>query len=199
MKKSPRIEYPHLFEDMRKVQRRLIRKGTTDEEYQYHLFSVGDLGTHMPVELIKEVKAGLVKRAWPYINECDCVVSLVPGGHQWGLLVADAVGLPLVIIRKQDYFKADELPANHLGQIPKSPGYSQSILQERKALFLDDVISSGMTAKFVLNLLKHNGSKIVAIIAIISKGGSFRQLKRECGVPIHALLQIDGEVISIAD
>jgi len=110
---------------------------------------VGERGTILSPELVSEAKRGLLRLIEPFRESCDMIVTIAPGGNQWALLAAEATGLPLTIIRDGTSGWPDEIEASHQNQLYKRRLYFRKEMRGKRVIFVDDVISSSRTLRFV--------------------------------------------------
>ena len=197
MSKNAENKYPNLFQDVR-IARRMMwvsRGGKTG--YQFHVFSVGERGTTLSVEIIREVKDGLVEKLSPYVEQCECLMTVVPGGNQWGVLLADAVNLPLTIIRDGTSHFSDEVPVKQKNHLYKRTLYFRESMRDQKVVLIDDVISSGGTIDFVISQLRKLGAHVQCVVVVILKGTAYLDVAEKHGIPIHGLLQVDADRVTV--
>ncbi|MBI5000406.1 MAG: phosphoribosyltransferase [Euryarchaeota archaeon] len=89
-------DYPFLVNDVTQAPTRVFWKRGG---YTFHLFSIGERGTELTPQIMIEVLKGLRRRIIPYDSQFDKIVTIEPGGHPWGLLIAHHLRIPLSIIR----------------------------------------------------------------------------------------------------
>jgi adenine/guanine phosphoribosyltransferase-like PRPP-binding protein len=199
MTRDPKQLFPHLFEDVRSARRIVWRPKGHSGSYDFHVFSVGERGTQLSPELVREAKAGLLQLIHPYVTYCTRIVSIVPGGNQWGLLVADALGLPLTIIRDGTSGWADEVPVQHKNSLYTRTLFFRKNMAKERIVLLDDVVSSSATAQFAIKHLTAVGATVLAVLAVILKGNAYRQITTQFNVPVHGVLQIDEQGVYIPE
>lgn len=160
-------KYPNLIEDIKKAPKILINERG---RYLFHAFSIGERGTRLPYALVDEVLKGLLEKIGHHGHAFDYIVSVVPAGAQWGLLIAHELEKPLTMVIDHSTGFPNE---NRVHQI--SPVYDRDLFfagfeAGDKVIVLDDVISTGATMNIVVDTLKKRYNvKIVGIFCIITK------------------------------
>lgn len=185
--------YPCLLADVQSAPEITLPNG----KYQFHVFSVGERGTLLPASLILEVKKGLAEIIKPLIDRVDSLVTIVPGGHPWALLIAGDLDLPVEIIRNAESGAEEERMV-----------WQKSLLYERKLYFrsnrpssakrviiIDDVVSSGGTVELIANELNGAAIEVVAVVAIVFKGESYKNTAEKLGVEFYSILEVDEDYI----
>ena len=165
--------------------------------YRFHVFSVGERGTFLPHELLTEVKNGLVDLVTPFISRIDRLVTVVPGGNPWALIIGQELKIPVEIIRDAESGIEGERLV-----------WQKGLLYERKLFFrdrrdnytnsvliIDDIVSSGETATLLVNELRESGSNVLAVVAILLKGTAYQQRSKELGIDFFSLLECDEEYV----
>jgi orotate phosphoribosyltransferase len=170
----PEDDFPLLVEAVQRAERRAVPRDGGKPPYPYDVFSFGERGTRISADLIREIRLGLVRHVTPYLAECDCIVSPNPGGHRWALLVADAVSRPLVVMRADESEERQRLE-----------------LEGQRAVMIDDVVSGGAAATWVVDTVNRIGGRIVAIVAIVIKGRDQAALNRHRHIPVRSLLRVE--------
>jgi adenine/guanine phosphoribosyltransferase-like PRPP-binding protein len=150
-------------------------------------------------ELIREAKAGLLQLIQPYVPACNRLVSIVPGGNQWGLLIADALNLPLTIIRDGTRGWADEIPVQHKNSLYNRTLFFRNNMSNQRVILIDDVISSSATAQFAIKHMAGAGATVLAVLAVILKGSAYLQVTTQHGVPVHGILLVDEHRVYIPE
>ena len=123
-------------------------------------------------------------------------MSLEPAGTPWGFMCADTLRMthvtgwvvkenhPAYQIRFQDEFRIG------VG----GPFGRQLCFRGTKAgdrvVVVDDVISTGETARAVLEGLRLHDIEVAGFFAIATKGDGYKKVAESCGVPIHSLVHL---------
>jgi orotate phosphoribosyltransferase len=176
----PEDAFPLLVDAVRRAERRAVPGDGGKPPYQYDVFSFGERGTRISAGLIREIRLGLVSHVTPYLAECDCIVAPNPGGHRWALLVADAVSRPLVVIRSNESEEQQFLE-----------------LEGQRAVMIDDVVSRGASATWLVDTVNRIGGRVVAIVAIVVKGRDQAALNRHRHIPVRSLLRLDQDQLCV--
>ena len=59
-----------------------------------------------------------------------------------------------------------------------------------RVLLLDDVISSGATIRSIADQMRLMDVKLIGVQAILAKGGRYRALETDYGIPVRALREV---------
>jgi Orotate phosphoribosyltransferase homologs len=113
-------------------------------------------------------------------QEVDVVLGVATNGIPIGSLVADELGAKFGIIHPKKDIKDGENVRSFL-----SSNFSD--VDGKKCIVIDDIITTGKTAKGTIELLTDNGAKVIAIAVIIDKKG----LEVIDDVPIKSLIQVE--------
>jgi adenine/guanine phosphoribosyltransferase-like PRPP-binding protein len=169
-----------------------------DADYKFHEFSVGERGTKLSPELLREVKCALVDVVNNITPKIDLIITIVPGGHPWALLVGEALGLPVEIIRDNGSVSDDEIMIWQKSLLHNRKMYFRRSRDKeyKSVLFIDDVISTGGTSEFVINEYEKLGLKIGFVLAVILKGHSYIKIQQNTGAHFYGLIEINNNEIS---
>jgi adenine phosphoribosyltransferase len=154
--------------------------------YAFEVYEFGELGTYLPPDLVREVREALVESVSALLP-FDSLVSPEPGGHTWGLLVADWLGCGIHILRRDapPWFtatRADRRTAYYSGNL----SFGELTVGER-VVVLDDVVSSGGTLSAVVEHLRALGAEVVGAQVILAKGGGADDVARRHGIAVQRL------------
>jgi adenine phosphoribosyltransferase len=163
-----------------------IPASATHAPYVFRAYDFGELGLYLDPELIREIRDGL-STAVASFGPFDSIVSPEPGGHTWGLLVADQLGCGLHILRRD--------PPAWFGVRRRSrrTAYSSCTLcygdlaRGERVVIVDDVVSSGSTLRSIAAGLRSQGADAIGAQVILSKGGC-DGLSERLGLPVRALV-----------
>jgi adenine phosphoribosyltransferase len=166
-------------------------------KYQFHVFSVGERGTLLPASLILEVKKGLAEIIKPLIDRVDSLVTIVPGGHPWALLIAGDLDLPVEIIRNAESGAEEERMVWQKSLLYERKLYfrSKRLSSAKRVIIIDDVVSSGGTVELIANELNGAAIEVVAVVAIVFKGESYKNTAEKLGVEFYSILEVDEDYI----
>jgi adenine/guanine phosphoribosyltransferase-like PRPP-binding protein len=185
--------YPCLLADVQSAPEITLPNG----KYQFHVFSVGERGTLLPASLILEVKKGLAEIIKPLIDRVDSLVTIVPGGHPWALLIAGDLDLPVEIIRNAESGAEEERMVWQKSLLYERKLYfrSKRLSSAKRVIIIDDVVSSGGTVELIANELNGAAIEVVAVVAIVFKGESYKNTAEKLGVEFYSILEVDEDYI----
>ncbi len=187
--------YKHLVADVQAAPEVLWPSGG----YRFHVFSVGERGTHLTSDLIREVKSGLVELVKGIAAQVDRIVTVVPGGHPWALMVGETLGLPVEILREEGSGIHDERIVRQRSLLYERSLYFRDHRQNKaRVLFLDDVVSSGNTSALAIAELRKSGLEVVAAVAIVFKGEGYRDVVDTTGVAHYGLIEVGEDYVRAA-
>lgn len=161
---------------------------------RFHTVSVGDCERDLPIfevapgikiaifnmlgdTEVVETAAKLLARAMPEEAEVILVpeVKAVPLGHALSV----ATGLPLVIVRKvRKPYMANCLETEVVSITTGEPqtlyidGKDVTLIRGKRALLVDDVVSTGSTLKGLNTLTEEGGGQVVGEMAVFTEGES---------------------------
>ncbi|MFD0892890.1 TIR domain-containing protein [Luteolibacter ambystomatis] len=185
--------FPNLVADVQAAPEVTLPNG----KYQFHVFSVGERGTMLSHLLISEVKRGLSEIVRPLLPGIDWLVTVVPGGNPWALLIADQLGIPVEIIRDTESGTEEERMVWQKSLLYERKLYFKTDERSRakRVLIIDDVVSSGGTVQLLTKELRRSGLEIVAVVAIILKGGLYKEIGKELGIDFFSILEVAEDYI----
>lgn len=186
-------KYPNLIKDIKKAPKIILTKRG---QYVFHAFSVGERGTRLLYPLVDEVLEGLQRKIDHHERSFDYIVSVVPAGSQWGLLVARELKKPLAVIIDHPTGLPGEYKIHQTSPIYDRDLFFSGFKAQDKVIVLDDVISTGATVNIVVNTLRERYKvKVVGIFCIITKGDAYKQIAES--IPLYSLvnLTLDGRNI----
>ena len=180
--------YPLLAEDITQAPQIELDNG-----YKFHAFSFGERGTRLTPELVKEITTGFIQKILQMEKQFDYfdyIVTIVPGGDRWGLLVAHTLQASLVTILDQPTGLPDEFRVRQ-----KNPLYNRDLFlcgfkAGDRVIFIDDVVSTGSTVKTVIRTLREKGVIIQGVFCIVTKGEDYKKIEAEEKIPIHSLMNL---------
>lgn len=179
-------KYPNLIKDISNAPKIKLKKN----DYLFKVFSVGERGTDLKPKLIQEVLSGLLKEICKHKCTFDYIVTVEPGGNPWGLLVAQALKIPLKIIRETQGY-AEELKIKQKSVLYERNLCFSGFKKGKKVIIIDDIVSTGGTLKIIINTLKNLGVKIVGVFTILSKGDDYNKIEKSEEIKIHALVSLN--------
>ncbi len=139
----------------------------------------------------KALKRTVIALSAPFIQETlDGVAAIEARGFLFGVLVAQLLDMPFVLIRKKGRLPGEV--ASTLANIE----YGEAVLEVQEHaiekntrwLLVDDVLASGGTAKAAIDLLDQLGAKVFAAAFVIE----LADLSGRAHLPVstYALLQL---------
>jgi len=184
------MKYKMLIQDIKNA--KPIQVSLKNKKYIFHTFSFGERGAFINPGLLKEIKKGLLEKAKEF-PAFDYIVSPEPGGHFWGILIADKIGLPLNVIREKPNNANKEIIIKQMTGYYHRDMHFNNFKKGDRVLIIDDVISTGGTARAIIKTLKKLGVKIVGIVSIVTKRDNYKKITEEEGVPVKFLVNINKE------
>lgn len=182
--------YARLTESISQARNVRIYKNK-DTAYDFKLYPFGERGTYIAPELIHEITDSLADEVTRQFPDFDYIVSPEPGGHTWGMLTAYKLMKPMNILRL-----STELYDNYEISIRRETAYNENYIYfdgfsaGDRVLLLDDVISSGATIRCIAGQFAVMGIELIGVQAILAKGGHYRQLEADIGVPVRVLSNV---------
>lgn len=160
-------------------------------EYLFNEFAFGERGRELDPDLVREIKVGLLEKIEPYRSIFDYIVTPEPGGNQWALLVASELGVKLKFIRTHASSQAEELVKRQIGGSYYDRNlYFSGFQAGDKAVIIDDVLSTGTTARIIIETLTEKGVTVLGFFAIVTKGDGYKKVAQSTSVPIHSLVHL---------
>ncbi|MCD4707265.1 MAG: adenine phosphoribosyltransferase [Candidatus Sabulitectum sp.] len=126
--------------------------------------------------------------------EFDAVAAVESRGFMFGGIVADRMGIPLVLIRKPGKLPADVISEDYTLEYGTNTieMHCNSLARGSKVLIIDDLVATGGTALATAELIRRDGSEPVAAAFLMDLrflGGA--QKLEDAGVPVRSLIKID--------
>jgi len=126
--------------------------------------------------------------------EFDAVAAVESRGFMFGGIIADRLGIPLVLIRKPGKLPSDVLSENYTLEYGTNTVemHRNSLAKGSKVLIIDDLVATGGTALATAELIRRDGSEPVAAAFLMDLKflGGAEKLK-EAGVPVRSLITIN--------
>lgn len=166
-------------------------------DYPYFVNPVSDGVPYMDPELLEEVVDGIIE-----VSELDCDLILAPEAMGIPLAVGVSLrtGIPYSIIRKRRYGLPGEISLDHSTGYSRSPMYINGLIEDNRVMILDDVVSTGGTARSIIVALKASGITVTEICAVFNKSPDIHALSMDLGVPIRHLVTVemrDGKPVAV--
>ncbi len=120
----------------------------------------------------------------------DVVVTIAPGGTQWGLLVAENLNKPLIIVRPYPNRGAKGTTERTIEEVLQSSNAQSVLTVGTRVLIVDDVVSTGGTVRKVVSALSSYHATILGVVVAIAKGDGAQSLENDLKFPVHCLAQV---------
>jgi len=145
-----------------------------------HPGALGDSVTHL-LDLLHDI-------------EFDSVAAIESRGFMFGGIIADRLGIPLVLIRKPGKLPADVISEDYTLEYGTNTVemHRNSLAEGSKVLIIDDLVATGGTALATAELIKRDGSKPAAAAFLMDLrflGGAERLEK--AGIPVRSLIRLN--------
>lgn len=165
--------------------------------YQYFVNPVTDGVPRMDPDVMTEITDSIVDIIDPDI---DLIVGMEAMGVPLAVALSLRLGIPYTVVRKRVYGIPGET------RIIQRTGYSEKemsingVHRGDRVVVVDDVLSTGGSMRALLNALMGDIGAIVtnAIVVFEKDRDVTASLRKEFGIPIHALLHTeiaDGRVV----
>jgi adenine phosphoribosyltransferase len=139
----------------------------------------------------KALKRTIIALSAPFVQESfDGVAAIEARGFLFGVLVAQLLDMPFILIRKEG-----KLPGK-VARTLATVEYGEAVLevqenaieQNMRLLLVDDVLASGGTAKAAIDLLGQLGAKVFAAAFVVELADLSG--RTHLPVPTYSLLQL---------
>ena len=126
--------------------------------------------------------------------EFDAVAAVESRGFMFGGIVADRLGIPLVLIRKPGKLPAEVLSEDYTLEYGTNTleMHRNSLPEGSKVLIIDDLVATGGTVLASASLIRRDGSIPVAAAFLMDLkflGGA--EKIENSGIKVRSLIQID--------
>lgn len=122
------------------------------------------------------IKLALAKATKELYPEAEVIAGVATGAISWGMLVADALGLPFIYVRPQ--------PKDH-GLKRQVEGY---LPPKAKVAVIEDLISTGGSSIQAIAALRQEGANVLGLLAVYTHGFEVaEQLFKENNCPMATL------------
>lgn len=153
------------------------------------------LNHQVDVELMKAV--GEEFAAYFKDHGCTRVVTIESSGIAPATFTALALGLPLVVMKKQtSRIMTGDLLQTTVRSFTKGTSYELTVKKEfldpgEKVLFIDDFLASGEAAFGMMNLIKAAGAEVAGIGIVIEKAfQAGHQRLIDAGMDVYSLARV---------
>ena len=171
----------------------VVKKG----DYYYVVHPITDGVPYIEKDLLDEVTDAM-KKEIDKLGDVDRIVTIEAMGIPLASVLSMKTGLPFTIIRKRQYGLPGEVSVEQVTGYSKSKLYINGLKKGDKVVIVDDVLSTGGTLKAVLFALKEMDIWIKGVFIVVDKGNAAQKIRKEFGIAITALVNInvvDGKVI----
>ncbi|TVV75048.1 adenine phosphoribosyltransferase [Sphingomonas solaris] len=134
--------------------------------------------------------------AAPYVGTVDLVAAIEARGFIFGAAVAQALGVGLVLIRKDGKLPGVTVGVDYALEYgtDRVEMHEDAMVPGARVLLIDDLIATGGTALAAIRLVRQAKGEVVAaafVIDLPDLGGAARIA--EAGVAAHALVAFEGD------
>jgi len=145
-----------------------------------HPGALGDAVTHM-LALLSDI-------------EFDAVAAVESRGFMFGGVIADRLGVPLVLIRKPGKLPADTISEDYTLEYGTNTVemHRNSLAKGSRVLIVDDLVATGGTVAATAELLKRDGCIPVAAAFLMDLRflGGAERIER-AGIPVRSLIELN--------
>jgi adenine phosphoribosyltransferase len=157
----------------------IVRRG----EYNYFIHPITDGVPSLDPAVLREVATAMIKVL--DLNGVDRIVAAEAMGIPIGSIVSSMTDIPLNIVRKREYRLPGEIPVHQVTGYSKGQLYLNGVLPGERVVIVDDVISTGGTARALLAAIDRVGADVADICFAIRRGNP------EIGRPYKALVSVE--------
>lgn len=145
-----------------------------------HPGALGDAVTHM-LDLLEDI-------------EFDAVAAIESRGFMFGGIIADRLGIPLVLVRKPGKLPADVLSEDYTLEYGTNTVemHRNSLEKGSRVLIVDDLVATGGTVMATAELIKRDGCTPAAAAFLMNLrflGGAERI--EQAGIPVRSLIELN--------
>ncbi len=145
-----------------------------------HPGALGDAVTHM-LNLLEDI-------------EFDAVAAIESRGFMFGGVIADRLGIPLVLVRKPGKLPADVISEDYTLEYGTNTVemHRNSLEKGSRVLIVDDLVATGGTVIATAELIKRDGCIPAAAAFLMNLcflGGAERIEK--AGIPVRSLIELN--------
>lgn len=130
------------------------------------------------------------------LNDIDfnAVAAVESRGFIFGGIIADRLGIPLVLVRKPGKLPADVISEDYTLEYGTSTVemHRNSLEKGSRVLIVDDLVATGGTVTATAELIKKDGCVPAAAVFLMDLrflGGAERLEK--CGIPVRSLIKLN--------
>jgi adenine phosphoribosyltransferase len=157
----------------------MVKRG----EYNYFIHPITDGVPIVEPALLREVCGGMLKML--DLNGVDKIVVVEAMGIHIGSVLSVMTDIPMTIVRKREYKLPGEVAVHQTTGYSKGELYLNGINAGDRVVFVDDVVSTGGTARALLKALDIAGAEVADICFAIQRGDP------DIGRPYKSLVKIN--------
>lgn len=155
--------------------------------YKYFVNPVSDGIPSVDKALLDEIIEGVIE-----VSELRCDLILAP--EAMGVPIATGLtirtGIPFAVIRKRSYGLEGEIRLDQSTGYSRSPMYINGVRPGDRVVLVDDVMSTGGTAKAIVEALEKNGVTVTEVSVVFNKSKDLAAISEELGVPVRRLIDV---------
>ncbi|ACL17379.1 hypoxanthine/guanine phosphoribosyltransferase [Methanosphaerula palustris] len=136
--------------------------------YNYFIHPISDGVPIVEPELLREIGCAMVKML--DLDKVDKIVVAEAMGIHIGTVLSLMTGIPMNIVRKREYKLPGEVAVHQTTGYSKGELYLNGLFAGDRVVIIDDVISTGGTARALLSALGQIGVDVVDICVVIQRG-----------------------------
>lgn len=175
--------FPELINDINSA------PSISEGSYTFKAFSIGERGTTLSPELIREVVNGLIGRIQAG-SKFDSIVSIHVTGAMWSLPVALALNKPLHLFTTEPSGISGQRQLEQKRPYLSRSIYSPDLSQVGNCILIDDVLSGGGTITQIKEAIEDAGGTVLGAFCVIDKNGKADMLSSKLGIKVEALINM---------
>lgn len=142
----------------------IVKRG----EYNYFIHPITDGVPEIEPALLREVCTALVKVL--DLNGVDRIIATEAMAIPIGTALSLATDIPMNIVRKREYRLPGEIAVHQATGYSKGQIYLNGVRKGDHVVIVDDVISTGGTARALLWALDQAGTTVMDVCFVIKRG-----------------------------
>ncbi|MBE6518495.1 MAG: adenine phosphoribosyltransferase [Thermoplasmata archaeon] len=162
---------------------KVVMKG----DYPYFINAISDGNPSISRDLLDQIVGNFQRLA-----DLETDVYLAP--EAMGIPVAAALtmrtGVPFQIIRKRGHGIPEEIKLKKATGYETTDMYLSFIEPGTKAIFVDDVVSTGGTMEAIVSILRDHGVIVEKALCVLNKCKDVEALSKKIGIPIYTLIDV---------